>query len=44
VREASSPLALAGAFFADQQGRPANPAEAQLLREALDAAARGGER
>lgn len=44
VREASSPLALAAAFFADQQGRQANPAEAQLLQEALEAVGRGGER
>jgi len=39
VRQASSPLDLMGAFFADQQGRPASSAEAQLLRHALEAAA-----
>jgi exonuclease SbcD len=44
VREASSPLALAAAFFGDQQGRQANPAEAQLLREALEAVGRAEER
>ncbi|MFI0404015.1 MAG: exonuclease SbcCD subunit D, partial [Cyanobium sp.] len=35
VRQASSPWDLASAFFADQQGRPASTAEAQLLKEAL---------
>ena len=44
VRQARSPLELAGAFFADQQGRPASAAEADLLQAALVAAARGGER
>jgi len=44
VREASSPFQLAAAFFADQQGREAGEAEAALLREALQAAARAGER
>lgn len=44
VREARSPLALATAFFADQQGREASEAEAALLREALQAVGRGGER
>ncbi len=41
VREASSPLALASAFFADQQGRETEPAEAELLRAALAAAGQG---
>jgi exonuclease SbcD len=44
VREARSPLALATAFFADQQGRPASTEEAELLQAALAAAERGGER
>ncbi len=44
VRQARSPLELATAFFADQQGRPADAAEAALLQESLAAAARGGER
>ncbi len=44
VRRARSPLDLALAFYADQQGRPAEPAEAELLRQALDTAARGEER
>ncbi|MCP9941195.1 exonuclease SbcCD subunit D [Cyanobium sp. ATX 6E8] len=44
VRQATSPLALAMAFFADQQGRPAVPPEAELLRQALEASTRGGER
>jgi len=44
VRQAASPLALASSFFADQQGRQASAAEADLLREALEAAGRGGER
>jgi exonuclease SbcD len=43
VRQATSPLALAMAFFADQQGRPAGPPEAELLRQALEASTRGGE-
>ena len=43
VRQATSPLALAMAFFADQQGRPAGPPEAELLRQALEASSRGGE-
>jgi exonuclease SbcD len=37
-------LALATAFFADQQGRPASTEEAELLQAALAAAERGGER
>ncbi|MFM7642131.1 MAG: exonuclease SbcCD subunit D [Cyanobium sp.] len=44
VRQASSPLDLTAAFFRDQQGREANPAEAKLLRQALEAARRGEER
>lgn len=44
VRQAASPLALASAFYADQQGRQASAAEADLLREALEAVGRGGER
>jgi exonuclease SbcD len=44
IREARSPLELAGLFLADQQGRPATAAELDLLRLALDAAGRGGER
>lgn len=44
VRQATSPLALALAFFADQQGRPAGPSEAALLRQALESSGRGGER
>ena len=43
VREARSPLALATAFFQDQQGREAAPEEAELLRQALEAAGRRGE-
>ena len=44
IREAHSPLELAGLFLADQQGKPASTAELDLLRLALDAAGRGGER
>jgi exonuclease SbcD len=45
VKQALSPLDLAQAFFADQQGRPMREAETALLREALDAVHRqGGER
>jgi len=44
VRQARSPLELALAFFGDQQGRPASEVESELLRQALDAAGRGGER
>jgi exonuclease SbcD len=44
IREARSPLELAGLFLADQQGKPASAAELDLLRLALDAAGRGGER
>ncbi|MCX5956794.1 MAG: exonuclease SbcCD subunit D [Cyanobacteria bacterium] len=44
IREARSPLELAGLFLADQQGRPATAAELDLLRLALEAAGRGGER
>jgi exonuclease SbcD len=44
IREARSPLELAGLFLADQQGRPASSAELELLRLALDAAGRGRER
>ncbi|MFM7635622.1 MAG: exonuclease SbcCD subunit D C-terminal domain-containing protein, partial [Cyanobacteriota bacterium] len=44
VRQAASPLALATSFFADQQGREANEAEAELLHEALKAVGKGGER
>lgn len=38
VRQAATPLELLTAFFNDQQGRPASPAEEQLLRQALQAA------
>jgi exonuclease SbcD len=44
IREARSPLELAGLFLADQQGRPASAAELDLLRLALEAAGRGRER
>lgn len=44
VRQAASPFELTSAFFADQQGRAANQAECDLLREALEAAAKGWER
>ena len=44
IREARSPLELAGLFLADQQGRPATAAELELLRLALEAAGRGRER
>lgn len=44
VHQATSPFALAMSFFADQQGREANAAEAELLQEALAAVGRGGER
>jgi exonuclease SbcD len=43
VRQARSPLELLSAFFHDQQGRPATPAEQQLLRQALEAAGRNGD-
>lgn len=41
VRQAATPLQRAGAFFSDQQGRPASEEEAVLLRQALEAAGRG---
>jgi len=44
IHEARSPLDLAGLFLADQQGKPASAAELDLLRLALEAAGRGGER
>ena len=44
VRQAGSPLDLALAFFSDQQGKPTEAAEAELLRRAVEAANRGGER
>jgi exonuclease SbcD len=44
IRQARSPLELAGLFLADQQGRPASSAELDLLRLALEAAGRGRER
>jgi exonuclease SbcD len=44
IREARSPLDLAGLFLVDQQGRPATADEMDLLRQALDVAGRGGER
>jgi len=44
IREARSPLELAGLFLADQQGRPATVDELDLLRQALEVAGRGGER
>jgi exonuclease SbcD len=40
IRRATSPFQLATSFFADQQGREASAAEAELLRSALEAAAR----
>ncbi len=43
VRQASSPFELAAAFFADQQGRQPAAAEAELLRQALQAVERKGE-
>jgi exonuclease SbcD len=44
IRDARSPLELAGRFFADQQGRPATAAEQELLRLALERCGRGEER
>jgi len=44
IREARSPLDLAGLFLVDQQGRPATADELDLLRQALEIAGRGGER
>ena len=44
VQQAATPLDLSLAFFRDQPGRPADYAEADLLRQALEAAARRGER
>jgi exonuclease SbcD len=44
IRQARSPLELADLFFADQQGEPANAAERELLRQALEWAGRAGER
>jgi len=44
IREARSPLELAGLFLVDQQGRPATADEMDLLRQALEVAGRGGER
>ena len=44
VRQAGSPLDLALAFFSDQQGKPTEAAEAELLRRAIESANRGGER
>ncbi len=44
VRQARTPLELAAAFFTDQQGRPADPGEAELLRAALEAAGAEAER
>jgi exonuclease SbcD len=44
IREARSPLELAGLFLVDQQGRPATADEMDLLRQALDVAGRGGKR
>ncbi len=44
VRQARSSLQLATAFFTDQQGQPPDEPEAELLRAALAAAERGGER
>jgi exonuclease SbcD len=44
VRQAGSPLDLALAFFSDQQGKPTEAAEAELMRRAIEAANRGGER
>ncbi|MFQ6537134.1 MULTISPECIES: exonuclease SbcCD subunit D [Aphanothece] len=45
IRSARGPLERSLAFYADQQGRPPLPAEAELLRQALAAAGRrdGGE-
>ena len=44
MQQAATPFDLSLAFFADQQGRPAEDAEADLLRQALEAASRRGER
>lgn len=44
IRAARSPEQRLLAFFSDQQGRPPLPAEEQLLRQALAAANRVGER
>ena len=44
VREAGSPLDLTLAFFADQQGRPVDGADAALLQQALQAASAAAER
>ncbi|MFM7362670.1 MAG: exonuclease SbcCD subunit D [Cyanobium sp.] len=44
IEAATTPLERALAFYAEQQGRPAQPGEAALLRQALEAAGRGGER
>jgi exonuclease SbcD len=38
ARQASSPLDLLTAFYAEQQGRPASPEEERLLRRALEVA------
>ena len=43
VRQATSPFDLATSFFADQQGREANEAETELLKEAIEAVGKGGE-
>ena len=44
AQKSRSPLELSLTFFAEQQGRPAAPEETALLQQALEAAARGGER
>ena len=44
IEAATTPLERALAFFAEQQGRPPQAGECALLRQALEAAGRGGER
>jgi exonuclease SbcD len=44
IEATTSPLQRALAFFAEQQGRPLQAGESALLRQALEAAGRGGER
>jgi exonuclease SbcD len=44
IEASLTPLQRIQAFFADQQGRPPTPPETTLLRDALEAARRDGER
>jgi exonuclease SbcD len=44
VRQATSPLALATSFFADQQGREVCEGEVQLLQDAFEAVRKRGEK